>query len=323
MQSKGRRTYNACGILLNSHCFLTFFLQLNPIFARKVKILKLEFVFEKIHVPNKHSFITRKLELGEHTSKIHSHKNYELNYVISGSGRRIVGNHITSFEEGDLVLLGPDLPHCWEIQKPQKNTTPACIVIHFYENIISADFFNIPELEQVESLLKKASSGISFNGSLAGKIKSNLEKLLHLEGLESYIELLKIFNLLLKIKDHEYLSENIGNMPTFSKDLDRLNKVYEYVFLNIGEGVKLEEAATLLHMAPGSFCRYFKKKTNRTFIQYVKSVRIGLAAKMLTETEKSVTQICFDSGYNNLANFNHYFKRIMKKTPSEYRREFR
>ena len=172
-------------------------------------------------------------------------------------------------------------------------------------------------------LLKQANTGISFNGNKAKKIRSNLERLVNLEGLEGYIELLRVFNLLLQVKDYEYLSNNIGNLPAFSKDLDRLNKVYEYVFINIGEGIKLDEAAELLHMAPGSFCRYFKKKTNRTFIQYVKSVRIGLAAKMLTETDKTVTQICFESGYNNLANFNHYFKRIMKKTPSEYRKGFR
>jgi AraC-like DNA-binding protein len=283
----------------------------------------LEFVFEKIHVPNRHSFIARKLELGEHTSKIHSHKNFELNYVISGSGRRIVGNHISSFEDGDLVLLGPDLPHSWEILKPRKNMTPACIVIHFYENIISADFFNIPELEEVEVLLKQACTGISFNGQSSRKVRSSLERLVSLKGLEGYIELLKIFNLLLNAKDREYLSENVGNIPAFSKDLDRLNKVYEYVFLNIGEGIRLEEAASILHMAPGSFCRYFKKKTGRSFIQYVNSVRIGLAAKMLTETDTPVTRICFDSGYNNLANFNHHFKRIMNKTPSEYRSDFR
>ena len=283
----------------------------------------MEFIFENIHVPNKHSFIARRLELGEHTSKIHSHKNFELNFVLSGAGRRIVGNHITSFEEDDLVLLGPDLPHCWEILKPRKNTTPACIVIHFYENIISSDFFNIPELEQVEILLKQANTGISFNGKMAKKIRSTLENLVNLEGLESYIELLKVFNLLLEFEDREYLSQNIGNLPTFSRDLDRLNSVYEYVFMNIEEGIKLDEAAKLLYMAPGSFCRYFKKKTNRTFMQYVKSVRIGLSAKMLTETDKPITQICFESGYNNLANFNHYFKSVMKKTPTEYRRDFR
>jgi len=112
-------------------------------------------------------------------------------------------------------------------------------------------------------------------------------------------------------------------MIKFTKDLDRINRVYEYVFLNIEEGITLDKVASLLHMAPGSFCRYFKKKTNRTFTQYVKGVRIGIAAKMLIETEKSVTQICYDSGYNNLANFNHYFKSLMSKTPSDYRKNFR
>ena len=283
----------------------------------------MEFVFEKIHVPNQHSFIARQLPLGEHTSKIHSHKNFELNFIVSGAGRRIVGNHITSFENYDLVLLGPELPHCWEILERQKNIPPTCIVIHFFENIISSDFFNIPELEMIETLLKQANTGISFNGKRAKKIKSNLERLVNLQGLESYIELLNIFNLLLQIEDREYLSNTIGYPATFAKDIDRINKVYEYVFLNIEEGIKLQEAAELLHMAPGSFCRYFRKKTNLTFMQYVKSVRIGLAAKMLTETDKPITQICFDCGYNNLANFNHYFKCIMKKTPSDYRKGFR
>jgi len=283
----------------------------------------MEFVFAEINVPNKHSFITRKLQLGEHTAKIHSHKNFELNFIVSGAGRRIVGNHITSFEDGDLVLLGPDLPHCWEILESKKNTPPTCIVIHFYENIISSDFFNIPELEKVEILLKQANSGISFNGKRAKKIRTNLERLVNLHGLESYIELLNVFNLLLQVEDREYLSHTTGYSTIFTKDFDRINSVYEYVFQNIEEGIKLNEAAELLHLAPGSFCRYFKKKTNRTFIQYVKSVRIGLAAKMLAETDKQITQICYESGYNNLANFNHYFKSVMKKTPSDYRKDFR
>ncbi len=86
---------------------------------------------------------------------------------------------------------------------------------------------------------------------------------------------------------------------------------------------KLSDAAELVYMEPSSFCRYFKKKTSRTFIDYVKNVRIGMAARLLAETDKQITQICYDCGYNNLANFNHYFKQIMKKTPSEYRKAFR
>ena len=283
----------------------------------------MEYVFEKIQVPNKHSFISREIQLGERLPKIHSHKNFELNYIVSGAGRRIVGDNISSFKRGDLVLLGPELPHSWEILESHKNTAPSCITTHFYENIINSDFFNIPELEDVEDLLKKAHRGIAFKGSKIKGIKAKLEQLIILEGLESYIELLNIFNDLLQVDAYEYLATDTDLPEQFTKDLDRINRVYEYVFLNIEDGIKLEDVASLLHMAPGSFCRYFKKKTNRTFTQYVKGIRIGIAAKMLIETEKSVTQICYDSGYNNLANFNHYFKGLMNKTPSEYRKTFR
>ena len=283
----------------------------------------MEYVFEKIQVPNQHSFISREIKMAERLPKIHSHKNFELNYILSGSGRRIVGDNISSFERGDLVLLGPEVPHSWEILESQKNIPPSCITTHFYENIIGSDFFNIPELEHVENLLKQANRGISFKGSKIKKIRAKLERLVDLDGLESYIELLNIFNDLLQAEKVEYLASAVDLPVKFTKDLDRINRVYEYVFLNIEEGIKLEDVAELLHMAPGSFCRYFKKKTNRTFTQYVKGVRIGLAAKMLVETEKTVTQICYDSGYNNLANFNHYFKSLMNKTPSEYRKNFR
>ena len=283
----------------------------------------MEFVFEKISVPNKHSFISRKLLLGDHTAKIHSHNNFELNFITSGAGRRIVGDNISSFEKGDLVLLGPHLPHCWEILNSEKEKESTCIVTHFYENIISSDFFNIPELENVKTLLKQANSGISFRIKENTEICEILKNMINLEGLECYISLLKLFNFLLKVEDREYLSNPIDNSSTFSKNLTKINKVHEYVFLNIQNGIKLDEAARVINMAPSSFCRYFKKKTNTTFMEYVKRARIGIAAKMLAETNKQVTQICYDCGYNSLANFNFYFKIVMGKTPSDYRKEFR
>jgi AraC-like DNA-binding protein len=283
----------------------------------------MDYVFEKIEVPTKHSFIVREIQLAERAPKIHSHKNYELNFIVSGAGRRIVGNNITSFEHNDLVLLGPDLPHCWEILETENNKPPSCITIHFYENIIHSDFFNIPEMEVVVDLLKEASHGIWFRGREINEIKLRLRRLLGLQGLESYIELLNIFNLLLRMEGKESLSETVLYSNDFARDLEQINKVYEYVFMNIGKGIKLQEAADIVNMASGSFCRYFKKKTNLTFMEYVKKVRISLAAKMLVETDKSISQICYESGYNNLANFNHYFKTIMKKTPSEYRKMFR
>ncbi len=283
----------------------------------------MEFIYEKIFVPSKHSFITRRLKMGPHSDKIHSHRNFELNLITAGSGRRIVGNHISSYRPGDLVLLGPNISHCWEVLETETGTEPECVVTHFYENIISSDFFNIPELEEVVHLLKKSKSGILFKGRKIANVAAALNKMVDLKGLERYIQLLIVFNMLLKIEDREYLALPSAMPGSYVKDREQIDKIYEYVFQNVEEGINLTDAAKLVYMEPSSFCRYFKKKTNQTFMEYVKSVRIGIAAKLLAETDKPITHICYECGYNNLANFNHYFKVIMKKTPSEYRKNFR
>ncbi len=281
----------------------------------------MELIFEQIQVPHKHSFITRSMDLAPHSTKIHSHKNYELNLITSGSGKRLVGNNIAPFKEGDLVLMGPHLPHCWDILDCAEDKSPSCIVIHFYENIISSDFFNIPELNCIENLLKESARGIAFSGQGVEEVSEKMALLSQLRGLESYIVLLQVFKILLDIKDREFLSVTPYS-ESFKKDFDRINVVYQYVLQNIKKGVRQEEAASLLHMASGSFCRYFRKKTNTTFMQYVKNVRINLAARMLAESDMRISQICYESGYNNIANFNHHFKSILGITPTEYRRRF-
>jgi AraC-like DNA-binding protein len=205
----------------------------------------------------------------------------------------------------------------------EKGTEPECVVTHFYENIISSDFFNIPELEDIVDLLKKAYNGILFKGPKTERVAATLSRMADLKGLERYIQLLKVFNLLLKIEDREYLALPSALPNTYDKDREQIDKIYEYVFQNVQEGINLKDAAKLVYMEPSSFCRYFKKKTSQTFMEYVKSVRIGIAAKLLAETDKPVTHICYECGYNNLANFNHYFKVMMKKTPSEYRKDFK
>jgi AraC-like DNA-binding protein len=288
-----------------------------------LKYATMEYVFEQIHVPNKHSFITREMELKKNLARVHSHKNYELNFILSGSGKRIVGNNISSFEKGDLVLMAPNLPHCWEILTTDDNTPPSCIVIHFYEDLITSDFFNKPELEGIVDLLKKAEAGIFFYGKIIEKVKSILKKQTEQKGLKSYISLLAIFDLLINCDNREYLSKIPIGVSEIDKDFKQINLIYEYVFQNIQEEVKLGEAAVLLNMAPGSFCRFFRKKTKLTFMEYVIRVRVNYAAKMLAETNKQITAIGYECGYSNLANFNHYFKKIMGKTPSEYRKDFR
>ena len=257
------------------------------------------------------------------SDKIHSHNNFELNFITSGRGRRIVGNNISSYSPGDLVLLGPNISHCWEVLETKGEEHGECIVTHFYENIISSDFFNIPELEEIVSLLKKAESGILFKGKKTAKVANRLKRMVHTKGLERYIDLLRVFSYLLAIDETEYLSLPSKMPRAYDKDREKIDKIYEYVFQHVQTGVNLKEASQQVFMEPSSFCRYFKKKTNQTLMEYVKSVRIGIAAKLLAETDKPITQIGYECGYNNLANFNHYFKTMMKKTPSEYRNSFK
>ena len=283
----------------------------------------MEIVYEKIFVPHKHSFITRKLHMSPNSRKIHSHENFELNYIISGSGKRIVANSIMGYAEGDLVLLGPNIPHCWDVLEPGEENNSECIVTHFYEKIITSDFSGIPELDEVVTLLKNADNGIWFKGSKTEEAGQILRKMVTLNGLELYIELLKVFNILLHIEERADLAIPSSIPKFYDRNHIQINKVYEYVFKNIQTGIMLKEAAAIVFMEPGSFCRYFKKKTNQTFMDFVKNVRIGIAAKLLAETDKQITQICYECGYKNLANFNLYFKGIMKKTPSEYRKGFK
>lgn len=283
----------------------------------------MRFVYEKIEVPHNNSFITRMLKMDPHSDKIHFHKNFELNYITSGFGRRIIGSSISSYAPGDMVLLGPNISHCWEVLEPGLDGHGECVVTHFYENILMSDFFNIPELDEVNELLKAAEYGIQFTGDIAAVAAESLIKMINLKGLERYIEMLKVFNLLLSIDERKLLALPSAVPDSNDKDREQIDKIYEYVFQNLENGINLNEAASLVYMEPSSFCRFFKKKTNQTFMEYVKSVRIGISARLLAETDKQITQICYESGYNNLANFNHYFKQVMKKTPSEYRKEFR
>jgi AraC-like DNA-binding protein len=283
----------------------------------------MKFVYEKINVSHENSFITRRLNMDVKSDKVHSHKNFELNYISSGSGRRIVGNNISSYSKGDLVLLGPNISHCWEVLDPGAGLFGECIVTHLYESLSTSDFFNKPELKNVAGLFKEAEKGIVFKGQQVNKVAESLQKMIFLEGLDKYIELLKVFSILLKIDNREYLTLPDSFPDNNHPNRVQIDKVYEYVFHNIQNGVNLNDAAKLLFLEPSSFCRFFKKKTNQTFMEYVKSVRIGIAAKLLAETDKPISQICHECGYNNLANFNYYFKSIMEKTPSEYRKPFK
>jgi len=279
----------------------------------------MEFLVKKIQVPEKKSFQITEHDLGSHTSKIHTHSNCELNFIECGWGKRYVGDNISNFERGDLVLMGPDLPHCWEVKGSKQQQKPKCIVIHFQENLIKSVFTHVPELEPIRELLKKSAHGLHFKYYQTHQIRNLLKEMLEVEGLKSLIKLLQIFCILLEIEDYEYLSTPGYIEKANQSDFQKINKIYEHIFINFQEDISLEKVAEQVHLTKGSLCRYFKNKTGQTLFNFLKEVRIGYACKMLTVTNKTITEICYESGYNTLAHFNTQFKEIKDMTPSEFR----
>ncbi|NEW83386.1 MAG: helix-turn-helix transcriptional regulator [Mariniphaga sp.] len=282
----------------------------------------MEFQFMQVDIPEEKSFSVL-VQQYDTSSVIHMHKNYELNFVTSGSGKRIVGNHISSFESNDLILIGPNLLHHREFSETEKNIPPECLILYISESLINRDLVQIKELEAIHDLFKRAINGVAFKGDSVKLIKQQILQLAELQGSDGFIALLKLLKSLTEIEEQEILSLTPEFTVSQYKDLDQIKIVYNYVLLNIQDTITLDAVSGLLNMAPGSFCRFFKKRTGKSFLQYVKDIRISIASKMLSNTEKPIAQICFESGYNNLANFNFYFRSIMKMTPSEYRRNFR
>ena len=282
-----------------------------------MKIIK-----DTIFVPSNHSISTQKLILSNNPVKIHSHSNYELIYISSGTGKRIIGHNISEFSKGELIFLPPHVPHCWYSVDTQTNGVSEAYVTHFNEKITSLDFSHIPELEMVVNLFREIRKGIWFKGEKTEKVGTIIKKMVNLKGIERYIELMKVFQLLIQIEDREYLIHPISHDNLFDRDHDIIDNVFKYIYDNVKTGISLKEAAELVFKEPAAFCKYFKSKTNQTFMNYVTNVRIWIAAKLLVETKMQIAQICYECGYENLANFHHYFKLIMNKTPKEYRRDF-
>jgi len=284
--------------------------------------LQMEFQLMKVDIPEEKSFSVQK-EGYDTSSVFHMHKSYELNFVTSGSGKRIVGNNISTFESNDLVLIGPNLPHHRELSEQERSNPPECLILYISESLINRDLVQIKELEAIHDLFNRAKSGVAFKGEGIKQIERQILQLHDLKGSDAFIVLLKLLKSLTEIEEQEILSLAPEFPVSRYKDLDQIKIVYDYVLRNIQEVIRLDAISGLLNMAPGSFCRFFKKRTGKSFMQYVKDIRISIASKMLSNTEKPIAQISFESGYNNLANFNFYFRSIMKMTPSEYRRNFR
>jgi AraC-like DNA-binding protein len=253
----------------------------------------------------------------------HFHSEYQLFVVLKGTGTRFIGDHVHPFKPGDLVLTGPNLPHLWrsdpEYFEGDRERWTEGIVIYFSKDFFGNQFLQKLEMVQVRNLLTKAESGISFQGRTSETAKRMMRELVHKKDFESVLHMLNILRLLAETDEYSVLAHPGYSNSLKESDTERMNKVHAYVMKNFREKITLEEVAALANMTTSSFSRYFKTHANKTFSEFLTSIRIGYSCKLLMEKKIKITQACYDSGFNTLSNFNRQFKAFTQCSPLQYR----
>ncbi|MBC9797203.1 AraC family transcriptional regulator [Sinomicrobium weinanense] len=274
----------------------------------------------KIPVGPDYSFSIRQDKVPGVNNRLHYHPEIELIHFKSGRGVQYVGDSVSRFSAGDVVLVGSNLSHCWRFDSDLTDHIDVRVA-HFCENFWGDDFLDLPENRLIKRTLEKAGRGIQVSGKHREKVKDLLEESLHSEGSRRIILLMEILTLISRCRQQMLAS------PGFRLNADelceeRLNRVFEYTHANFRKKISLKEIAEVANMSENSFCRYFKSKTRKTFIRFLNEIRIGHACKLLMENNMSIKQIYYESGFNNVTSFHKYFKGITGKSPLHYQQQF-
>jgi AraC-like DNA-binding protein len=282
-------------------------------------------VLEHLPPDGGESFVVQAFDLPYFATPWHYHPELELVLVVRSQGKRFIGNSVTDFQEGDLTLLGPCLPHLYKNPVCYYDDDPAyraqSIVIHFSESSLGGDLLCLPQARTIRQLLKLSSQGIDITGQTRKTVTEKMYQLLEVKGMQRLILLLDILDRL-SCCDEYTLASDPGIVGRNTLDTDRLDKVFQYTLQNYEKDIRLEDVAGLDFMTRTSFCRWFQEKTKKTFFTFLNNLRLNQAGKLLIETDLSVSAITYDTGFNNLSNFNRQFKAKFMQSPKAYRQTF-
>jgi len=269
------------------------------------------------------SFLLKKHEefLKTNTPFWHFHPEIELVYVNKGKGKRHIGNHISYFNNSQLVLIGSNLPHIGYLDRLTTNGSET--LIQFLPDFLGKGFFKIPEMAAIEALFERAKKGIRFNIEIKQRIGAKIEKLIELEGPNRITSFIEILNDLATTDDYTLLNANGFAFESSHQDSNKIEVVYKHINENFKDHISLDEVSELVSMTVPAFCRYFKKSTGKTFTKLVNEYRVVHATKLLAESTMSITDISFECGFNNFSHFNKLFKEFTGKSASVYRSELK
>ena len=250
----------------------------------------------------------------------HQHPEYEIVYIQKGAGKRHVGQHLSHFEEGELMFIGPNLPHLnfgyGAVGKHQE------IVVQLRDDFLGTGFLQKPEMVAINRLFELSKQGIRFFGQTRKKVAKTMLKLPNLSEFERLVALLELLQQLATSPEFELLNASDTRFDYSHRDETRIRHIYEYVETHYEQEISLQAVANVANLTVPSFCRYFKKMMHLTFTDFLNEYRVNQACKRLVQ-KQTVSEACYNSGFNNLSHFTKTFKAITGKNPSNYRKEAR
>ncbi|MCS3529999.1 AraC family transcriptional regulator [Chryseobacterium sp. JUb7] len=250
---------------------------------------------------------------------LHQQETWELSYIITGSGARIIGDVVENFSKGEVILIPPNIPHCWSFDESVHDSEGKIENITIvFENAFLESCKNLfPELFPAISELQTNENAISFKNELLGRIQVLMTSMIHQNGIErlsSFIKLLEVIS---------YCKEMlvVGRPVTENKKEKKLQEVYLFILSNFQRNISLEEISKSAGMQKSSFCVFFKKMTGKSFFTYLTEFRIESSCQMLSKTKLSVAEICIASGFSDIPYYNRVFKRVKNMTPTQFRKK--
>jgi len=249
----------------------------------------------------------------------HFHPEIELVYVNKGKGKTHIGNHLSYFNNSQLLLIGANLPHNGFTDRLTTNGSET--LVQFKPEFLGDTFFEIPEMKPIHILFEKAKKGIVFGVKTKQKLGVKIEKLTEKKGFKQVLILLEILHTLSKSEDYTILNADGFAFEAQAQNNNKIDEIFKYINENFNQHISLDEIAGLVSMTVPAFCRFFKKSTGKTFTKLVNEYRVVHATKLLSESQSSITDICFECGFNNFSHFNKLFKEFTGKSASKYRNE--
>lgn len=259
--------------------------------------------------------------LGTYKAFWHFHPEMELVYVDKGQGKRHIGNHLSYFNNSQLLLIGANLPHNGFTDRLTTNGSET--LIQFKEDFLGVNFFDIPEMKRIKEMFERSKKGILFGSETKENVGPKIQELPEKQGFEKIVSFLEILHALSNTEDYKVLNADGYAFETEQQDSTKIDAIYKHINQNFTHHITLDEIADVANMTVPAFCRYFKKVTGKTFTKLVNEYRVVHATKLLSESQMSVTDIAFECGFNNFSHFNKLFKEITGKSASKYRSEMK